>query len=328
MQFRTEINPDKSPVLMEHDHNILSMGSCFATNIAQYMKKSRFKILENPFGVLYNPASIYSGVKLLIENKRFKPSDLIFHDDEWHSFFHHSDFSHHKAETCIENINRELNSAADFLKTANWLILTFGTAYVFRHTQSGLIVSNCHKIPSQEFDHFRLRADQVYDYLQKTLQMLARINPMIKVIMTVSPVRHLKDGPVQNQLSKSTLLLAVDKTVNENENCFYFPSFEIMMDDLRDYRFYDSDLVHPNRAATDYIWDKFRETWLTHNAGNAVAKLEKLASARSHRVRNPDSPAHQKFLDKQIQFISALKNEYPYLELDEELQYFRNQKNT
>ncbi|MGD9898136.1 MAG: GSCFA domain-containing protein [Calditrichaceae bacterium] len=328
MQFRTEINPDKSPVSMEHDHRILSMGSCFASNIAQYLKRYRFRIFDNPFGVLYNPVSIHSAVKLLNENKQFKQSDLIFHDDEWHSFFHHSDFSHHVAETCIEKLNRELSSAAEFLKTTDWLILTYGTSYVYRHKQTGIIVSNCHKIPSSEFDHFRLSADQVYDYLQQTLRMLNRINPGIKVIITVSPVRHLKDGPVENQLSKSTLLLAEDKIVNANANCFYFPSYEIMMDDLRDYRFYDSDLIHPNSAATDYIWDKFCEVWLSPKTKTAVTKLEKLASARAHRVRNPESPVHQKFLDKQIQFIGALKNEYTYLDLDEDLQYFRNQKNT
>ncbi|MEN8191754.1 MAG: GSCFA domain-containing protein, partial [Bacteroidota bacterium] len=264
MKFRTEINIDKSDRLIDHDQNILTIGSCFAKNIGEYFKSYRFSVVCNPFGVLYNPISIYNSLKLIHSKKKFKKNDLVEHQGEWHSFYHNSDFSHHDQNMCLEKINNGIISTHDFLKSTDHLIITFGTAFVYRYIKNDMIVSNCHKIPAKEFERYRLSLDETKKTIESIVSFVNSISENISIIFTVSPVRHWKDGAVENQLSKSTLLIAVDEIVKENKNCEYFPSYEIVMDDLRDYRFYDTDLLHPNKFATDYIWDKFSNAKLSN----------------------------------------------------------------
>ncbi len=324
MKFRTEIEIDKSLLSIEHNNKILTIGSCFAENIAEYFKAARFNVLGNPFGVLYNPISIYNSLLFAVEKRKFSESDLIYNQSEWHSFYHHSDFSSHDKEVVLNSINASIKSTNSFLKSADIIILTFGTSYVFKHLEREVVVSNCHKIPQKEFSHFRLTLSKTIDTIKKTLLAIKSINPKINFVFTVSPVRHWKDGANNNQLSKANLLLAINEIVNSESNSFYFPSYEIMMDDLRDYRFYNSDLVHPNKMATDYIWEKFTTSFCSDKCMQIIKEVSKIVSARNHRVRNLHSDEHQKFAVSMIDKIEILQSKYNNLKLNDDLDYFKS----
>lgn len=325
MQFRTEINLKKSDIKIEHHNKILTIGSCFAENIAEHFKHNRFDVNANPFGVLYNSASIYNVLKLLDEKKSLAKDDLFYDQGEWHSFYHHSVFSHHDANVCLKNINDGLINTRKFLEQTDVVIITYGTSYVYKHIDNNLIVSNCHKIPAKKFNRFRLSVDEVKNKMRATIELLKKINKNVKMIFTVSPVRHWKDGAVDNQLSKSILLLAVNDIVNENINSVYFPSFEILMDDLRDYRFYEGDLVHPNKLATSYIWEKFTTAHLSDECESIISEIEPVIKARQHRTRNKYSETNIKFLNSQIALCERLMKKYSHLNLGNDIEYFQSE---
>lgn len=325
MKFRSEIEIGKSLDPVEHNNKTITIGSCFAENIAEYFRKYRFNILANPFGVLYNPISIYNSLKLASEEKEFNESDLIYDQSEWHSFYHHSDFSHHDINVCLDNINSGIKNTNSFLQQCDVIIITYGTAFVYRHNRKEIIVSNCHKIPSSQFDRFRLTLEQTKEAIKNTIALLKAINNDVKIIFTVSPVRHWKDGAEENQISKSTLLLAINDIVSSESRCEYFPSYEIVMDDLRDYRFYEADLFHPNKLATDYIWEKFRESIFSENCKTIMNEVGKIAAAKNHKVRNNFSEQHQEFLKVQIDKIKTLVKKYPHLNMSDDKNYFTSQ---
>ncbi len=326
MNYRTEISIPNSHIQINHNHGILTIGSCFAENISQHLKYYRFDALENPFGVLYNPVSIYQAIKLIFNNKTFEPDDLIYHDSEWHSFYHHSDFSHHDINVCLQRINSQLEAVRLYLKNCNCVIITYGTSYVYKYKSNGIIVSNCHKLPANQFTHYRLTSADTAEYIQSSWELLKQLNPKLNCIFSISPVRHWKDGAVDNQISKSALLLALHETIKEKSDCSYFPAYEIMMDDLRDYRFYDADLVHPNQIAKDYIWEKFSQCYFTETCLGTLKDIKKLAQARLHRPRNIYSEKHRRFVKDQLQLIDQLKKKYPYLKLEDDYNYFMRQK--
>jgi len=325
LQFRTEINLPKSALQIEHHHRIITLGSCFAYNISAYLSEYRFSVMSNPFGVLYNPVSIYNTIEILRRNRTFKKDDLIFHQGEWHSFYHHSDFSHHDAESCLEKINDRTRETLDFIRDANIVIITYGTANVYRYKRKSLIVSNCHKLPASDFEHYRLTPEYSLKVLNETVDILLEINPDLKIIFTVSPVRHWKDGAEENQRSKAVLLLSVESIVKENrEICSYFSSYELLIDDLRDYRFYEDDLLHPNKQAVDYIWKKFNDAYISESCKKIIKEVEQLNKARHHRVRNPLSEEAQRFFKMQLKKIEWLKNKYPHIKTDDDYEYFKN----
>jgi hypothetical protein len=261
----------------------------------------------------------------LEQEKIFSDSDLIFHQDEWHSFYHHSGFSDHKKDECLKRINDRVKAASEFIRKSKVIIITFGTSFVFKHLEKEIIVSNCHKLPSNHFKRYMLSTEEAIWNIKLIIETIKRLNDKAKIIFTVSPVRHWKDGAVENQISKSTLLLAVNNAVNENSNCSYFPSYEIVMDDLRDYRYYESDLLHPNKSATDYIWEKFSAVYFSEKCLSAMIKIKFIADARLHRPRNADSKAHQIFLKKQLKIIDQLELKYDYLNLENDKIYFKQQ---
>lgn len=322
MKFRTEIELKKSSLQIEHDHKIVTIGSCFAENIGQKFSDYQFKILDNPFGVLYNPVSIYNAVKIISDKKNFTQDDLIFEQGEWHSFYHHSDFSNHKPDVCLSNINSKMIETAKFIADSDEIIITFGTAFVYKFLESGEVVSNCHKIAADKFERYRIGMFEAREFILSTVELLKELNPDIKIILTLSPVRHWKDGAVENQISKAILLLAIQEIVDENGSVFYFPSYEIVIDDLRDYRFYDEDLVHPNKIAIDYIWEKFVKCYCTDNCRKLMAELIKITRARKHRVRNIHSEKHKQFLNNQIELINKFEKKYSYLDLKDDKKYF------
>jgi len=325
MNFRTEINIEKFQQQIYHSDNILTIGSCFAENMAVYFKLSRFNVLGNPFGVLYNPISIYNSLKFVVENREFSDSDLIFNQSEWHSFYHHSDFSNHQKGKILKDINLQNENTNRFLNSANFIVITFGTSYVYEFLANGIVVSNCHKIPQKEFKYYKLNLDETQKAILNIVEMVEKFNPKIKFVLTVSPIRHWKNGAHNNQLSKANLLLAIDEVIKEKKNCIYFPSYEIIMDDLRDYRFYNSDLIHPNKIATDYIWEKFSNSVFSNECIEAMNEISKIVVARNHKIRNINSEKHQKFLQTIIAKITLLQEKYTYLNLEDDLSYFRSQ---
>ena len=322
MKLRTEVEPAKAGFQIEHKNKIFTIGSCFAENISEFFKFYRFRSVSNPFGVLYNPVSILSAVKSSKDRKRFRLDDLTFHQSEYHSFFHHSDFSHHNAGECLRKINSKVDETYSFLKDSDIVIISYGTSVVYKHKESGMIVSNNHKIPADKFSRFRLNGEEVISAVNETIDLLKAFNPDVKIILTVSPVRHWRDGATDNQLSKSTLLLALEKVINRNEDCYYFPSYEILMDDLRDYRFYSEDMVHPNKQAVEYVWEKFKSVFLDDKTVSTLEEIGKISAARNHRPRNIHSEEHQKFLKLILSKIEELEKKYEYLDLADDKKYF------
>lgn len=318
MKFRTEIFPEKPDFTIEHKDKIITFGSCFAENIALYFQRNKFNVFPNPFGVLYNPVSILNSINIIKSKKVFTKDDLFFDQSEWHSFYHHSDFSHHNHEICLQKINETTTDCFDRLKNADVIIITFGTAFVYELKESAQVVSNCHKIPQEKFIRKLLTLDETMTAVTGIIETISELNKKVKLIFTVSPVRHWKEGAVNNQLSKATLLLTVKNVIENYPACDYFPSYEILIDDLRDYRYYEKDLLHPNEQATDYIWEKFSSVYFSEDCQNACDEISKLISAVNHKPRNIYSGKHQSFVKKQIEYLVHLKQKYPHIDFADE----------
>lgn len=260
MELQTRVVTSNNGLSIDFDTSICFIGSCFSDNIGAKATESGFTTLINPFGTLYNPMSIAECLKRCIDNHFIDRNDLFHYNGLWHSWLHHSSFSHTDQDRCADMCNRHIETAHEFLKKKPVLVVTFGTAYVFRH--EGNIVGNCHKVASNRFVRERCSADEIHEVWQPLVDRLASNG--IQTLFTVSPIRHMADGAHDNQLSKSTLLLSIDGI----ENAYYFPSYEIMMDELRDYRFYADDMCHPTPLATGYIWNRFQETYMSPHTRN------------------------------------------------------------
>ena len=256
--FRTHLPLPKYDFGINHSHHVMCLGSCFAENIAQKLQNFKFSTLLNPHGILYNPVSIEKSLNQLRSAHQFSESDLLGHQGLWHSFDHHGQFSMPDQKDTLKKINERLEEGHHFLKNANRLIVTLGTANVFVYKKSGEIVANCHKLPGNEFERKRLKVETIVKKLSPIFSKLKTEKPGLHIITTVSPIRHIRDGLVENQRSKATLLLALDQICADLEFVHYFPSYEILLDDLRDYRFYEADMIHPNEVALNYIWDIFK----------------------------------------------------------------------
>jgi len=322
MNFRTEINLPSGKNRINHKDKIITFGSCFAENIASKLKLCKFDVLSNPFGVLYNPVSILNSANILLCNKKFTETDLIFHQEEYHSFYHHSNFSHHNKNEILGRINDSISVTRSYLEKTTFVAITLGTAWIYNYLKTGSTVSNCHKVPAGKFERKRLSVNETTQALKEIISVLRKINRELKFIFTVSPIRHWKDGAVENQISKSTLLLGLQEILDEQ--IVYFPSYEIMMDDLRDYRFYESDMLHPSEQAVKYIWKKFKEVFFDPNTLQIIAQVEKIVNAFNHRPRNPESEKHQIFVRKNIELMNRLTANQPEIDFAEELLYFNN----
>ncbi|MGK0389250.1 MAG: hypothetical protein ACI94Y_001990 [Maribacter sp.] len=289
---------------------IVSIGSCFAENMGNKLEEGKFDIRSNSFGILYNPISIKDAILRIISNQPFSASEVFLHQDLWHSWMHHGRFSSVSKETALFMMNSSLVEAHQQLKKANRLIITLGTAYVYRKKVDGEVVANCHKVPSSEFDKIRLTVDEVYDALRDALVALTSFNPTIEIIITVSPVRHIRDGIIESQRSKAILLLAAEQLCKK-EDTGYFPSYEIMMDELRDYRFYAEDMIHPSAIAIDYIWEKFRSTYFDSQTATHYKNVLKITKGFQHKILHPNTKEHLHFLEKQVEKASNIMKEIP-----------------
>lgn len=316
LAFRTEIDLQPSPYRINHKAKILFIGSCFTDNIGQKLRELYFDIRINPFGVVYNPLSLLNCLGMLMDAEEFTEAELEFRNELWFSWDHHSSFSDPLKENCLYNINQEIKSSSKHLKKADFILITFGTAWVYRLKKSGEIVSNCHKVPEKEFDRILLNPRDIINSWKVFLPELLQKNKDLKIIFTVSPVRHWKDGAHGNQISKSVLLLAIDEICRMfPENTEYFPAYEILLDDLRDYRFYSDDLLHPNTQAVNYIWSLFEKAYFDKKTLEINKELGKLIQARNHRPYNEETDAYQKFLKKMTSQANQLVKKYPFLKL-------------
>ena len=320
MIFRTQVELPERQTEIRHSEQIMLFGSCFAENIGNLLAENKFRCEVNPFGILYNPVSIHKALLQLMEGRRYAEKDLFFSYGLWHSWMHHSDFSAFSVDECLNRINSRLMKASDALKSADWLVMTWGTAYVYVHEESGEVVGNCHKMPDKMFRRFRLDAKTLVEECQDVLKKCREANPKLKVLITVSPIRHAKDGMHGNQLSKATLLLAADELCRVCPDCYYFPSYEIMMDELRDYRFYADDMLHPSRMAIEYIWDCFSKCYFSAATHAILKEWEEIKKGIAHKPFSPESDAYRKFLSQIVLKIVQLKEKLPYLEVRKEIE--------
>lgn len=321
MKFRTEVETPDFPFKQNYQTKTMFIGSCFTTNIGAYMQRYKFNVEVNPFGVLYNPASVTGSLHLLLDNKVFDESELLNQNGLWFSYSHHSSFSSVNKQACLDGINTRMAHASGFLRQTDFLFVTLGTAYTFQLKQSGRVVANCHKTQAKEFDRILLSSAEIVALFTKLIDRLLSVNPHLKIIFSVSPVRHLKDGAHGNQLSKANLLLAIDELQRSYTNsCFYFPAYELLLDDLRDYRFYADDMCHPSAIAVEYIWQKFSKAFIDKGCDDTMKQVEAIAAAAAHRPFNANTAQHKAFQQKTIEKIHLLQKQYPFMDFANELE--------
>ena len=283
MIFRTNIQAPQYPFKIDYSNTIMLLGSCFSDNIGSYFTQHRFTTQSNPFGVLFNPISIDHALRMLLDPNSFDKSRYFYKYRElWVSFAHHGQFSNADYGVFEQNIDTQLLTASQFLRKTDYLFITFGTAFCYKFIPRDIIVANCHKIPNYQFNRFRLDTKTILQQYRSTIQLIKDIRPSIKIIFTVSPIRHISDGMHDNELSKSILQLAVDKLV-DNETTFYFPAYEFLIDDLRDYRFYAKDLCHPNDLAIEYVTEKISESFYTPETVEKIRAIEQENKFLNHK---------------------------------------------
>lgn len=309
MNFHLNYTPPKSDFEINHDQKIFLIGSCFSDNIGKLLSEHKFKTLSNPDGILFNPLSIYTSLKNTLNQTTANKNLLLQYQHSFYSYLHHSSIHASEKKELIEKINSGTQTAFSFLSTTDVLIITFGTAFYYHHIQLKQTVANCHKQPSNYFEKKLLTVQEIVTLYSDLIKALHATNPNLKIIFTVSPVKYLKDGIVENNISKSTLLLSVHQLAAQLKNCFYFPAYELVNDDLRDYRFYKEDLAHPNEQAIGYVWQKFSSIFFSEKTLEINQEIEKLNSALSHRVMNEQNLEYQKlqhFITAQKEKIKAL----------------------
>jgi hypothetical protein len=316
MQFRTQIPIPKSNHPLDYNSKIVSLGSCFAENMGEKFNYFKFENSINPFGIIFNPVSIEKIIYKAINAVLFTEEDIFFYNERWHCFDVHSDLSNANSGELINNLNAIVKLTNQQITASTHIIITYGTSWVYRNIESDAIVANCHKVPQKQFKKGLLSFEENKESIANTIKLIHSVNPSCKIIFTVSPVRHIKDGFVENQWSKANLISAVHSVLNTEHykrQTEYFPSYEIMMDELRDYRFYAEDMLHPNQVAIDYIWKRFKETTISETAFSIMEEVESIQKSLSHKPFNPDSESHLKFETKLRDKITKLETQYSFM---------------
>jgi len=327
MDFHLEFTPKPFDIKINHQQNLLLIGSCFTEQIGTKLANHKFTVLDNPNGILFNPVSITKSISSYISNKKYTQADLFYQNESWNSWEHHSRFSHPDKKKCLQGINDSQTKAHDFLKKADWLLITLGSAFVYE-LENKEVVANCHKVPTDKFKKRLLPVEEVLTGLQAMIEETVVFNPGLNIIFTISPVRHLRDGFVENNRSKATLIQTVHQLVEKNTNCFYFPAYELVIDDLRDYRFFAEDMVHPNYAATNYVWEKFIAACIDESSQQLMKEIAVIVAAKNHKPFNPTSEQHKKFLQTNLEKVKKLQQQLRYLNLKEEEEFFSQMKST
>lgn len=314
MNFRTEILIQKSDFPIDYHSKVLLLGSCFAENIGDKFNYYKFQTTINSFGIIFNPVSLEKLIKRVVEKNYFTEKDIFYHNDMWHCYEVHSELSNTNKEVFLDNLNAIIKSTNQQINYLTHCFITLGTSWVYRNNTSKEIVANCHKVPQKEFSKELLSINQIEESLHSIITLFHSLNPNVKFVFTVSPVRHIKDGFVENNLSKANLISSVYNIVKQNSNCTnYFASYEIVLDELRDYRFYNEDMLHPNQIAIDYIWEKLGLAFFSNETKNLSTEVEIIQKGLAHRPFNPDTEAHQKFLNHLQSKIKELNKKYDFL---------------
>ena len=302
----------KNPI--SYASKIVLLGSCFSENIGDQLNYFKFQTVQNPFGILFHPKAIKELVANAIHEKTYTETDLVFQNERWHCFDAHSKLSAPEKKDVLSQLNKAITSTNTALKEATHLVITLGTSWVYRDTATHKIVANCHKIPQKKFSKELLSVQEITETLSEIITLIQSVNASINIIFTVSPVRHLKDGFVENTQSKSHLIAGIQTLFgNSKSNLHYFPSYEIMMDELRDYRFYSEDLIHPNTTAIRYIWERFTTTWVDEKAAEMMQEINTVQKGLSHRPFDVNSVQHQKFLTNLSSKIAKIATEFPLI---------------
>ena len=314
MEFRTTIHTREGDHFMRHSDKMMLVGSCFSDNIGAKLRDAMIDVVVNPFGTIFNPLSIASSLHKVIDNEVVAGADLFLANGVWSNFDFHSRFSMASKEAALERMNRSIEEAHEHLLGCKTLVITLGTAVVYRRRDTGEVVSNCHKVPQHEFTRRMAGVDEITKALAAVVSRLHEFNPELRVLFTVSPIRHIADGLEMNSLSKAVLRVAINNVVRQFKDFVgYFPAYEIVMDDLRDYRFYTADMVHPTDVAIEYIWQTFQGTYFDDRSTQAIARCERVSKRLKHRPmsNNPDVVA--RFNADTQAVIANLKTEYPYI---------------
>ena len=325
MQFFATINIKPLEPSITHKDKILLTGSCFTEHIGNFLADTKFNVLQNLNGILFDPLSVSSSLLSYIQNKKYTAEELFYLNETWNSWQHHSRFSSPDKNECLKNINQSQQQAHEFLKDADWLIITLGSAFTYKLADNLQPVANCHKAPAQNFAKHLNSIEEIITAFDSVIHQLFHFNPNLKIIFTISPVRHLRDGVVDNNRSKARLIESVHHLVNKFDKLYYFPAYELVIDVLRDYRFYDVDLAHPNYAATQFVLEKFSETCFSQSTRELIEEIKKISIAKKHKPFNAQSSLHKKFLTQQLEKTKHVLNTHPYLNFDEELKYFSQQ---
>ncbi|MDN3641864.1 GSCFA domain-containing protein [Lutimonas halocynthiae] len=312
MKFRTEIKCRPASQQIDHKSKVVLLGSCFSEHMESKFDHFKFDSFSNPYGILFHPLAIKKAVQDCIAENYYAQDSLLKHNDSWLSLNHHSKFNHSSPEKTLIAINQQIEEAHTALKKASHVIITLGTAWVYTYNENGQTVGNCHKISQKKFTKSLLTSEEILASLKGIIKDVRSVNKDVNFIFTLSPVRHLKDGFIENSLSKALLLAAIHALQRE-PSVFYFPAYEIMMDDLRDYRFYNSDMIHPNETAVDYIWDLFGNSWISESSRKLMAEIDEIQRSLAHRPFDSASEGHKKFLITLEEKIDQLHLRHPQI---------------
>ncbi|OEJ99091.1 GSCFA domain-containing protein [Flavivirga aquatica] len=317
MNLQTKIPLEKTPKkLIDYKSNVLLLGSCFSENIGKKLTYYKFKNVQNPFGILFHPKAIEALISDAVKDKEYSESDVFYHNEQWHCFNAHSKLSHSYKEDLLIDLNKNVRLTHKQIKESTHIIITIGTAWVYRFVETGKVVANCHKVPQKQFNKTLLSVDAICESLNNITDLVRKVNDKVSIIFTVSPVRHLKDGFIENTKSKAHLITAIHRYLNQETSIvdgelFYFPSYEIMMDELRDYRFYKEDMIHPNQTAINYIWEAFKNVWILESVSKTMEDINTIQKGLKHKPFNPKSQAHQKFLQNLQDKIKNIELQFP-----------------
>jgi hypothetical protein len=315
-----DIPPLQRP--LAYTDNILLIGSCFTEHIAGRMQQAKFRVLSNPHGILFNPLSVAHSIDTYLAERTYTQDDLFQLNELWNSWDHHTHFSSVHVADALHNINTSQQQAGTFIKNADCIIITLGSAFQYYLKETGKPVANNHRAPAQWFEKRLLPVQEIVDTLNETLNKLFTANPYTQVLFTISPVRHIRDGVIENNRSKGRLIEAVHTLCSLFTKAHYFPAYELVIDILRDYRFYDIDFVHPNYMATSFVWEQFSKSCIAAQTQELMQQVQEIVTARAHRTRFPETQAHKKFMESYVQKATSLMAKYPQLDLNEELTYF------
>ena len=311
MQLSTKIPLLKERNLIDYDSKLVLLGSCFSDNIGEKLTYFKFNNLVNPFGILYHPIAIENLIVNTVNEKQFSDKDIFNHNEIWHSFEAHSVLSSSSKNEFLASINSAVKRSYEQLQKATHVVITLGTAWVYRYIKTDTIVANCHKIPQKKFSKELLTINEITESLDACISLIKSIQKDVSIIFTLSPIRHLKNGFVENKLSKAHLLTAIHEVTDPKDKIHYFPSYEIMMDELRDYRFYAEDMIHPNATAIQYIWERFRDTWVSDKAIKIMEEVNSIQKDLAHKPFNPDSLQNQEFIKNITVKIKQLQIKQP-----------------